>query len=146
MKIAIPFDILLVEDNPGHAILIQTNLRKSGISNLIHHVDDGQKALDYVLGAIEDVEDDDYKPILILLDLNLPVLSGYQVLERLKAHPIAKKIPIIVLTSTQDEAEIERCYQLGCNVFLSKPVEYDEFQNSIRQISLFLSIVRVPHV
>lgn len=144
MTTSSPFEILLVEDDPGHAMLVKMNLQEAGISNLIHHVDDGQKALDYVLGALEDTGDYD-KPVLILLDLNLPVLDGYQVLEELKARPDTKQIPIIIFTTTQDKDEIERCYQLGCNVFMNKPVEYDEFQNAIRQLGLFLSIVRVPH-
>ncbi len=80
----------------------------------------------------------------MLLDLNLPRLDGYQVLTRLKADERTRHIPIIILTTTDEPQEIERCYALGCNVYVTKPVEYDEFAEAIRKLGLFLSIVKIP--
>ncbi|MCP4537345.1 MAG: response regulator [Chloroflexi bacterium] len=137
--------ILLVEDDPGHARLIQKNLQRSNISNNIIHVSNGQQAMDYLLSKGEFAHDDAASPILILLDLNMPVLDGYQVLERIKANEYTKRIPVIVLTTTDDHSEITRCYDLGCNAYLTKPVDYEQFSDVIHKVGLFLSIVTVPH-
>jgi CheY-like chemotaxis protein len=84
-------------------------------------------------------------PMLILLDLNLPVLDGYQVLQRIKSDERTKHIPVVVLTTTDDNREIERCYELGCNIYITKPVEYDQFSEAIRKLGLFLTVVKVPN-
>jgi CheY-like chemotaxis protein len=84
-------------------------------------------------------------PLLVLLDLNMPVLDGYQVLERMKANPDTKKIPVVVLTTTDDAREVARCYQLGCSVYITKPVDYDSFSEAIQQLGFFISIVTVPN-
>src|SRR5690554_5012479 len=94
--------ILLVEDDPGHAMLVQMNLRDAGLNNPIDHVSDGQAALDYVYQLVET----DRSSLLILLDLNLPVVDGYAVLEQLKSNQQTRNIPVIVLTSTDDAREI----------------------------------------
>jgi CheY-like chemotaxis protein len=139
-----PVIILLVEDDPGHALLIEKNLRRAGISNEIVVLDTGQKAVDYLLkeGTYQDALHP--LPPLILLDLNLPVLDGYQVLKRIKNDERTRKIPVIVLTTTDNPHEVSRCYELGCNVYITKPVEYDQFSDAIRTLGLFLSIVKVP--
>lgn len=142
--------ILLVEDDPGQARLIRKNLRRSGISNEIVCLDDGQKAVDFLFhqGAyIEDaVEDPLRRPFLVLLDLNLPVLDGYQVLKRIKSDDRTRHIPVIVLTTTDSPYEIARSYELGCNVYITKPVEYDKFCEAIRRLGLFMEIVAFPDV
>jgi CheY-like chemotaxis protein len=134
--------ILLVEDDPGHARLIEKNLRRAGITNEIIFIDNGQGALDYL--ATASCEQGTYECLLILLDLNLPVLDGYQVLERIKSNERTKKIPVIILTTTDIPQEVERCYELGCNIFITKPVQYDEFCAAVRNLGLLLSIVKVP--
>ncbi len=136
--------ILLVEDDPGHARLIEKNLRRSGITNRIVAVDDGQKALDYLHGAGEYADRSPASPLLVLLDLNMPVLDGYQVLERIKADPQTSRIPVIILTTTDDPREVSRCYDLGCNVYVTKPVDYAQFSEAIRKLGLFLSVVTAP--
>ena len=130
--------ILLVEDDPGHARLIEKNLRRSSISNAIVTVGDGQQALDYLFN------DDCPTSLMVLLDLNMPVLDGYQVLERIKADEKTKHIPVIILTTTDDIREVSRCYDLGCNVYMTKPVDYQQFSESIRKLGLFLSVVTMP--
>ena len=136
--------ILLVEDDHGHARLIEKNLRRAGIANTIIKLDDGQKAVDFLLKKGEYSNDDHPAPFLILLDLNLPVLSGYQVLQAIKNDERTKSIPVVMLTTTDNPHEISRCYDLGCNVYIAKPVEYEQFTDAIRKLGLFLSIVRVP--
>jgi CheY-like chemotaxis protein len=131
--------ILLVEDDAGHARLIEKNLRRSNIANDIIKASDGQQALDYVSG------DDSPSPLLVLLDLNLPVLDGYQVLERMKADECTRRIPVVILTTTDDRREVSRCYDLGCNVYMTKPVDYQQFVQAIRKLGFFLSVVTVPN-
>lgn len=141
-----PVTILLVEDDEGHARLVTKNLRRGGFSNDIVHVTNGQEALDliYAHGAYAG------KPrpgqLLVLLDLNMPVLDGYQVLERLKGDASTRAIPVIILTTTDDGKEIMRCYELGCNIYITKPVEYDAFTAAIRELGLFLTIMTVPTI
>ena len=135
-----PVTILLVEDDPGHARLIERNLRRAHMTNEIITLRDGQTAVDYLFGE----ERRPLLPLLMLLDLNLPGLSGFQVLERLKAERRTKHIPVICLTTTDNPQDIERCYALGCNVYITKPVAYAQFSESIRQLGLFLAVVKVP--
>lgn len=137
--------ILLVEDDPGHARLIEKNLRRNNIANAIVKLNDGQQAVDYIFGEGEWGGKNHPKPILILLDLNLPVLSGYQVLERMKSHASTRSIPVVILTTTDDHREVQKCYDLGCNIYITKPVDYEQFTEAIRKIGLFLSIVQVPN-
>ncbi|MGD2148388.1 MAG: response regulator [Anaerolineae bacterium] len=137
--------ILLVEDDLGHARLIEKNLRRSGISNQITAVTDGQQALDYLHGEGAYAGSGRASPLLVLLDLNMPVLDGFEVLKRMKADEDTRRIPVIILTTTDDEREVSRCYDLGCNVYMTKPVDYAEFSEAIRKIGLFLSVVTIPN-
>ena len=137
--------ILLVEDDLGHARLIEKNLKRSNIANTIHHVENGQLALDYLFSQGDYVGQDLPTPLLVLLDLNMPVLDGYQVLERMKADDRTRRIPVVVLTTTDDRREVARCYELGCNVYVTKPVDYEKFTEAVKKLGLFLSIVSVPN-
>ena len=137
--------ILIVEDDAGHARLIEKNLKRAKISNLITRVENGQEALDFLLSEGIFKGKERPSPLLVLLDLNMPVLDGYQVLERMKADLELKKIPVVVLTTTDDAREVSRCYQLGCSVYITKPVDYDSFCEAIQQLGLFMSIVTVPN-
>jgi CheY-like chemotaxis protein len=139
-----PVTILLIEDDPGHALLIEKNLRRAGISNSILKLDTGQKAVDFLFKQGDFARDAHPAPLLILLDLNLPVLDGYQVLEAIKNDERTKAVPVVVLTTTDNPHEVARCYELGCNVYITKPVEYEKFSDAIRRLGLFLSIVKVP--
>jgi CheY-like chemotaxis protein len=138
---AVPVTILLIEDDPGHARLIEKNVRRAGVSNEITHMLDGTTALQHLFERGEKVKAD---PILVLLDLNLPDMSGIDILQRIKADPAMKRTPVIVLTTTDDKLEIQRCYDFGCNVYITKPVEYEGFAAAIRQLGLFLTVMQVP--
>jgi len=136
--------ILLVEDDAGHALLIEKNLRRAGVANTIVKVDNGQKAIDFLFKS-GDYSGEQYPaPLLILLDLNLPVLSGYQVLKIIKNDERTKQIPVIILTTTDNPQEVSRCYDLGCNVYVTKPVEYEKFSEAIKMLGLFIAIIKVP--
>jgi CheY-like chemotaxis protein len=139
-----PVTILLIEDDPGHALLIEKNLRRAGIANSILKLDTGKKAVDYLLKQGDYMSDDQPVPLLILLDLNLPVLDGYQVLGIIKNDDRTRSIPVVILTTTDNPHEVARCYELGCNVYITKPVEYERFSDAIRKLGLFLSVVKVP--
>jgi CheY-like chemotaxis protein len=140
-----PVNIIMVEDDEGHARLIEKNIRRAGISNDIHHFTDGTTALDYLFNAADGPAHNG--PALILLDLNLPDMSGTDILVKIKAEGSGlKRTPVVVLTTTDDKLEIERCYDLGCNVYITKPVNYESFADAIRQLGLFLSVIQVPDV
>ena len=138
-----PLLILLAEDDPGHAQLIQRNLKRIGFTNEIIHVTDGQEALDFVLsqGAYADRRPNG--PLLVLLDIKMPRVDGIEVLCKLKADPSTEKIPVIMLTTTDDPREVERCYELGCSVYITKPVAYDAFVEAVQRLGLFLQVVTV---
>jgi CheY-like chemotaxis protein len=137
--------ILLVEDDPGHARLVELNLRRAGIYNTIKVVTDGQQAMDYLFAEGEYAVSKPEPPMLVLLDLNMPVMDGYQVLEKIKSDSRTKAVPVVVLTTTEDAREVARCYELGCNIYITKPVEYDQFSEAIRKLGLFLGVVKVPN-
>jgi CheY-like chemotaxis protein len=136
--------MVLVEDDPGHARLLERNVRRAHITNDIVVLRDGQQAVEYFFPQGEDGAAGRVLPLLILLDLNLPGVDGYQVLARLKANERTRRIPVIMLTTTDDPRDIARCYDLGCNVYMTKPVEYEQFAEAIRKLGLFLSVVKVP--
>ena len=135
-------NIVMIEDDEGHARLIEKNIRRAGISNTIRHFTDGTSALDHLYNAPEGPVHNG--PALILLDLNLPDMSGTDILAKIKAEGPLKRTPVVVLTTTDDKVEIQRCYDLGCNVYITKPVNYESFADAIRQLGLFLSVIQVP--
>jgi CheY-like chemotaxis protein len=139
-----PVTIVLVEDDPGHARLIEKNIRRSNITNEVVILSDGQKASDYLFREGEYADRVRPVPLLVLLDLNLPVIDGFQLLSCLKSNAQARKIPVIILTSSDEEREIAECYALGANVFITKPVDYEKFVQAIRNLGLFLAIVTLP--
>jgi CheY-like chemotaxis protein len=136
-------NIIMIEDDEGHARLIEKNIRRAGIANDIQHFTDGTSALEYLHHAPDGPVHNG--PALILLDLNLPDMSGTDILSRIKAegNPL-RRTPVVVLTTTDDKREIQRCYDLGCNVYITKPVNYESFAEAIRQLGLFLSVIQVP--
>jgi CheY-like chemotaxis protein len=155
--------IVLIEDDDGHATLVERNLRRAGISNGFVRFRDGQQALDYFFGpapadaaagtavspAVSPTVShyparEDLTNFVVLLDLKMPRVDGFEVLRRLKESPQTAAVPVIVLTTTDDPREIARCYELGCNVYITKPVEYDAFIEAVRRLGFFLQVVKLP--
>ena len=139
-----PVCIVMIEDDEGHARLIEKNIRRAGVNNEIVHLRDGASGLEYLLGADGSGEVSAGRAQLVLLDLNLPDMTGVDILARMKANRHTRRSPIVVLTTTDDEREIQRCYDLGANVYITKPVNYEGFANAIRQLGLFFSVMQVP--
>lgn len=137
-----PVRIVMIEDDEGHARLIEKNIRRAGISNELVHFRDGTTALDHLLNSPHGPALNG--PALVLLDLNLPDMSGTDILATIKADSRLHRVPVVVLTTTDDKREIARCYDLGCNVYITKPVNYESFADAIRQLGLFLSVIQLP--
>jgi CheY-like chemotaxis protein len=139
-----PVTILLAEDDDGHAQLVQRNLERAGLLNGFLRVRDGQELLDCLQTRGESHQETLDDALVILLDINMPRIDGVEALRQIKANPATHRVPVIMLTTTDDPREINRCYELGCNVYITKPVEYDEFIDAIRRLGLFLQIVQRP--
>lgn len=138
--------IIIAEDDEGHAALIMKNLERSGIKNDILQFRDGQEVLDFMFGTgpkgSQSLQKD--KTYLLLLDIRMPKVDGIEVLKRLKADAALRKIPVIMITTTDDPREIERCYAHGCSNYILKPLDYDRFVEAIRRLGLFLMVVEMP--
>jgi DNA-binding response OmpR family regulator len=139
-----PVTIVMIEDDEGHARLIERNIRRAGVNNDILPYYDGGSAMRDLFGADGSGTASRGRALLILLDLNLPDMSGIDILRRIKENEHLKRSPVVVLTTTDDAVEIQRCYDLGCNVYITKPVNYESFANAIRQLGLFFSVIQVP--
>jgi DNA-binding response OmpR family regulator len=138
--------IVMIEDDEGHARLIEKNIRRAGVCNEIVGFDNGVAALEYLRTNGSEPHPATHRPLLILLDLNLPDMAGMDILAKLKANEHTRRFPIIVLTTTDDSREIAKCYDLGANVYITKPMDYDKFSNAIRQLGLFLSVIQIPEM
>jgi CheY-like chemotaxis protein len=144
MKPVMPVTIIMIEDDGGHARLIERNIRRAGISNELLTFSNGREALDHLLGPDGSGAASADRQLLILLDLNLPDVSGIEILRRLKSNVHLKLTPVVVLTTTDDAREVQRCYELGANVYVTKPVNYEAFSNAIIQLGLLFSVIQVP--
>jgi CheY-like chemotaxis protein len=138
--------ILIVDDDEGHAILIRENLEMAGLTNNIQHFRDGQAVLDYFFDPTGKVVRGHDGTYLVLLDIRMPKVDGIEVLRRIKGDPILRKLPVIMLTTTDDTREVERCHELGCSVYIQKPVDYDKFAEAIRRLGLFVTLLLVPPI
>lgn len=139
-----PVTIVMVEDDEGHARLIEKNIRRAGVNNPIVPFANGTQALEFLLGPDGSGETNKGQQLLILLDLNLPDMTGVDILQKVKSNEHTRRSPVVILTTTDDEREIQRCYDLGANVYITKPVDYDGFANAIRQLGLFFSVMQIP--
>jgi CheY-like chemotaxis protein len=139
-----PLLIALVEDDDGHATLVERNLSRIGVSNKIIRLKDGQEALDFLSGESAQPVRNGSQPILLLLDIKMPRIDGIEVLRQLKSNPETSLIPVIILTTTDDPREIQLCCELGCSVYIAKPVDYQAFVEAVNRLGLFLQVVRIP--
>ncbi len=138
--------ILVAEDNEGHAGLIRRNLSRAGIANKIIHFMDGQEVLDFLFRMGEGPHRVSGQSYVLLLDIRMPKVDGVEVLKRIKEDPELRKIPVVMVTTTDDPREVQECHRLGCSNYITKPVEYDAFVNAIRQLGLFLLVVEIPQI
>jgi CheY-like chemotaxis protein len=138
--------ILLAEDDMGHATLIKRNLKRAGISNEIIHFKDGEEALNFLFRRTQGPGLAHGKPYLLLLDIRMPKVDGVEVLRQVKEDRELKKMPVIMLTTTDDPREVERCHMLGCSSYIAKPVNYAKFVEAVRQLGLFLAVVEIPTI
>lgn len=138
-------EILIVEDNSSDAEMTIRALKKNNLANSVLHLKDGAEALDYIFceGNFAG-RDPNNLPKVILLDLKMPKLSGIQVLERLKSDDATKKIPVVVLTSSKEDPDIQECYHLGVNSYVVKPVKFDAFIKVVSELGLYWMLLNQP--
>jgi CheY-like chemotaxis protein len=132
--------ILVAEDEDGHFALIQKNLFRAGIDNEIIRFTDGQQILDFFRDGVSMP----HNKYVLLLDLRMPKVSGFEVLHTLKSHPGLKTIPVIVLTTANTPQDVQRCHELGCALYVVKPMEYESLVEAIQRIGEFLKVIEVP--
>jgi len=135
--------ILIAEDDDGHAELIMAGLKESGICNHMIRFIDGKQTWDFISGEGKDMVLDKKKSYLLLLDINMPKMDGIEVLERIKANDDLKSLPVLMLTTTDDPREVEKCYALGCNIYVTKPVDFFKFAETLKRLGLFIQVVKV---
>ncbi|MCP5104336.1 MAG: response regulator [bacterium] len=139
-------EILLAEDDEGHAHLIKKNLARSGVVNQLQHFKDGQELLDFLFFIGDGPHREDEKAYLLLLDIRMPRVDGVQALAKIKEDRELRKIPVIMLTTSDNPKEIELCHSIGCSNYITKPVEYESFVTTLKQLGLFLTVVQVPTI
>ncbi|MFO1496965.1 MAG: response regulator [Verrucomicrobiota bacterium] len=138
--------ILIAEDDDGHARLIEKNLSRAGLHNRIERFCNGQQILDFLTRPGNAVVPNGELAYLLLLDIRMPQVDGVEVLRRIKDDPDLRKMPVIMLTTTDDPREVERCHRLGCSTYIVKPVIYEKFAEAIKHLGLFISLVQVPQL
>ena len=133
-----PFNILLVEDDPGHAELVIRNLKRHIISNRIYHVADGEAALNFLFNKGDFEDKETYpKPDVILLDLRLPKIDGLEVLKQVKTDNLLSRIPLIVLTTSRAKSDVETAYKYNANSYLVKPIDYNDFNKLLSDFGYY---------
>lgn len=136
--------ILIAEDDAGHAVLTEKNLKRVGLHNPIQRFENGQEILDFLFRRGSGPQRRTDTAYLLLLDIRMPKVDGMEVLRQVKADAGLRKLPVIMLTTTEDPREVARCHELGCNNYIVKPVDYEKFSEAIKQLGLFVSLVQVP--
>lgn len=136
--------ILIVDDDEGHAHLIRENLIAAGRRNPMEHFYDGQAILDFFFHPASSRRAQPARPYLVLLDINMPKVDGIEVLRRLKTDDQVRKVPVLMLTTTEDERTVERCHFFGCSAYLQKPADYDAFERVIRNLGEMIPHGRYP--
>lgn len=137
-------EIILVEDNLDDAALVIRALKKNNLANKLIHLKDGAEALDFIFGKFADEDDSTKAPKVILLDLKMPKVNGMEVLEKVKSDPRTKSIPVVVLTSSAEDPDVKRCYDLGANSYIVKPVEFDNFSKAVADLGWYWLLLNHP--
>ncbi|MBI4515781.1 MAG: response regulator [Deltaproteobacteria bacterium] len=133
-------DILLIDDDDGHALLVEESLQDAGLRNRFERARDGDEGWRWLSEAAGGTR---RCPGLVLLDVSMPGLDGFEVLERIKSSAPLKHVPVIMLTSTDSPREIERCYKLGANAYVVKPVDFESLHQKVRTLGMFIQIIEV---
>lgn len=136
--------ILIADDDAGHARLVGKNLQRAGLQNQVLRFKDGQEILDFLLQRGNGAKRADDSPYFLLLDIAMPKVDGVEVLRQIKQHSELRKMPVVMLTTTDEPREIERCHALGCSNYVVKPLDYDAFAEAIKRLANFVQIVKVP--
>jgi CheY-like chemotaxis protein len=139
-----PPTIILADDDDGHALLTEKNLRRGGVTTPIIRFSDGQEALDFLFGRSSSAKLDPDKGYILLLDIRMPKVDGIEVLRQVKNDPKLHSLPVIMLTTTDDPRDVAQCHQLGCNVYVHKPVDYEKFATALTKIGEFIHLLKVP--
>lgn len=138
--------ILIADDDDGHAFLVEDNLRRSGVSTNFLRFSDGQEVLDFLFGRTSEPPFEPERGYLLLLDIRMPKVDGVAVLQQIKADPVLHKLPVIMLTTTEDPREVDRCHDLGCNIYIHKPVSYEAFSDAIAQLGKLVGLAQIPRL
>lgn len=139
-----PLSLVIADDDEGHATLVRRNLKRAGLAGTLIHLRDGQEVLDYLYRRGEWTRRPGHAAVALVLDLNMPRLGGIAVLQRLKTDNELTRIPVFVLTTTDNPAEIDACYALGASACLVKPVDFGAFSDMIQRFAAFLMMVKMP--
>jgi CheY-like chemotaxis protein len=138
--------ILIADDDDGHAFLVEDNLRRGGIETTFLRFNDGQETLDFLFGRTSEPAFQPEQTYLLLLDIRMPKVDGVAVLQQIKASPVLHKLPVVMLTTTEDPREVDRCHDLGCNIYIHKPVSYESFANAMAQLGKLVSLAQLPRI
>lgn len=136
--------IIIADDDDGHASLIRKNLRRAGLTNEILHFKDGIETVEFLFEAENGPKKGSGDTYLLLLDIRMPKMDGIEVLRRVRSDDDLRGMPVIMITTTDDPREIQKCHELGCNNYITKPIDYEKFVQAIRQLGLFLLVVEIP--
>ena len=139
-------DILLVEDNLDDAELTIRELRRNNMANNLFHVEDGAEAIEFIFatGKFEGIRTIGYPPKVVLLDIQMPKVNGIEVLKKIKADPLTSSIPVVILTSSKEDPDIQKCYALGANSYIVKPVNFDGFSAAIQSLGFYWLLLNQP--
>ena len=138
--------ILLADDDDGHAFLTEQNLRSAGVTSPVIRFSDGQEVLDFLFGNESGHCLKPNERYLLLLDIRMPKVDGLDVLRQVKNDPALHSLPVVMLTTTDDPRDIQRCHDFGCNVYIQKPVDYDRFAAAVTKVGEFIHLLKVPQV
>lgn len=142
----IPATILIADDDEGHTILIEENLRLAGLENPVIRFRDGRELLDFLHGIHPRHRMEPGRPCLLLMDVRMPRMDGMETLRRIKADPRFRRLPVVILTTADDPREVNRAHDLGCALYLTKPVDYSRFADAVLQLGRLIGLLQIPRL